>query len=223
MRPVRTFLLGVVSGVVAVVLGLVALVLVAGDPGRAGPVPRPSATPTALPSPPSDLGRGETWLQAVVLDSSAVVTPDAGFRDVRATGRDVRMTSAGLRAGMLRIEATLPFDAAARQIGSGLQLYAAGGGKAGVRRTATLLGRDVQVRATGTVRAVGGRLVIEPETVDLGGPDLLDDALSAAARRLVTIHHTVQGLPAGMRLTRVTVTDGGFRATLDGSDVVLTG
>jgi hypothetical protein len=222
VRPVRTFLLGVVAGVVAVALGLVALVLVAGDSGTASPVPQPRAPATALPAPPSDLRRGETWLQTVVLDSSAVVTPDGGFRDVRATGRDVRMTSAGLRAGTLRVEATLPFDAAARQIGPEVRLYAVGDGKVGVRRTATLLGRDLQVRASGTVRAVGGRLVIEPETVDLGGPDLLDSALSAAARRLVTIHHTVRGLPAGMRLTRVSVTDGGFRATLDGSDVVLT-
>ena len=223
MTPVRAFLLGVLSGVVAVVLGLAALVLVAGDPGTAAPPPPPGVSATPLPSPPGDLRRGETWLQAVALDSSVAITPDGAFRDVRATGRDVRMTSAGLRAGTLRIEATLPFDAAARQIGSGVQLYAAGGGRAGIRRNATLLGRDVQVQATGTVRAVGGRLVIEPETVDLGGPDLLDTALSAAARRLVTIHHTVQGLPAGMRLTHVTVTEAGFRATLDGNDVVLTG
>ncbi|WP_177180248.1 LmeA family phospholipid-binding protein [Pedococcus cremeus] len=222
----RTFLLGLVTGVLAVVVGLAAVVLVAADPGRpgaAGVPPQPGATSRPLPSPPTDLRRGETWLQAVVLDSSAVLTSDGGFRDVHATGQDVRMTSSGLRAGTLRLVATLPFDAAARQVGRGVQLYAAGGGKAGVRRTTTLLGRQVQVRATGTVRAVGGQLVIEPETVDLGGPEVLDAALSATVRRLVTIRHTVQGLPAGMRLTHVEVTDGGFRATLDGTGVVLTG
>lgn len=223
MRGVRTFLLGVVAGVVAVVLGLAAVVLVAGDPGRPGAVPQPGATSRPLPSPPSDLRRGETWLQAVDLDSTAVLSPDGGFRDVRATGQDVRMTSTGLRVGTLRLQATLPFDAAARQVGRGVQLYAAGGGKAGVRRTATVLGRQVQVRATGTVRAVAGQLVIEPETVDLGGPQVLDAALSATVRRLVTIRHTLKGLPAGMRLTHVEVTDGGFRATLDGTGVVLTG
>ena len=63
--------------------------------------------------------------------------------------------------------------------------------------------------------------MIEPETVDLGGPDLVDGALSAAARRLVTIRHTVEGLPDGMRLVRVTVTDNGFRALLEGSNVAL--
>lgn len=223
MTGVRTFLLGLVTGVLAVVVGLAAVVLVAADPGRPGATPQPGATSRPLPSPPTDLRRGETWLQAVVLDSSAVLTSEGGFRDVHATGQDVRMTSSGLRAGTLRLVATLPFDAAARQVGRGVQLYAAGGGKAGVRRTTTLLGRQVQVRATGTVRAVDGQLVIEPETVDLGGPEVLDAALSATVRRLVTIRHTVQGLPAGMRLTHVEVTDGGFRATLDGSGVVLTG
>jgi hypothetical protein len=37
----------------------------------------------------------------------------------------------------------------------------------------------------------------------------------------VTIRHTVEGLPEGMRLTRVTVSDNGFRATLEGSNVTL--
>jgi hypothetical protein len=51
---------------------------------------------------------------------------------------------------------------------------------------------------------------------------VLDSALSTAARRLVTIRHTVTGLPSGVRLTGVKVLQGGFRASLSGSDVVLT-
>lgn len=219
----RRFLLGVVTGVLAVVAGLGAVLLAASEPGgTASSVPSPDASATAAPAPPRDLRPGETWLATVELDSSAVVTPDGGFRDVHATGHDVRMTTHGLRAGALRIEATLPFDAAARQIGDGVQLYAAGSGRAGIRRTASVLGRDIVARATGTVTAVDGQLVIEPETVDLGGPGWLDAGLSAAARRLVTVHHTVQGLPQGMRLTRVSVADGGFRVQLDGTGVVLT-
>ena len=41
------------------------------------------------------------------------------------------------------------------------------------------------------------------------------------ARRLVTVRHAVQGLPQGMRLTGVSVVDGGFRAHLEGSGLVL--
>ena len=66
---------------------------------------------------------------------------------------------------------------------------------AGVRREASLFGRQVTVQATGTVSAVDGQLVIEPETVDLGGPDLVDGALSAAARRLVTIRTPSRASP----------------------------
>ena len=116
----RRFLLGVVTGVLAVVAGLGAVLLAASEPGgTASPAPSPDAPATAAPSPPRDLRPGETWLASVELDSSAVVTPDGGFRDVHATGRDVRMTAQGLRAGTLRIEATLP-SAAARQIGDGV-------------------------------------------------------------------------------------------------------
>lgn len=216
----RRFLLGVVTGVVAVAVALVAVVLAASQPGGATAPLAPSATATAG-APPGDLRAGETWLETVELDSRSVLTPDGPFRDVRATGSDVRMSEQGLRAGTLRLDATLPFDAAARQIGQGLQLYAAGAGRAGVRRTASFLGRTLVVRATGTVTADRGQLVIEPETVDLGGPGWLDAGLSAAARRLVTVRHDVQGLPRGMRLTRVSVVDGGFRAHLEGSGVVL--
>lgn len=219
----RRFLLGVVTGVVAVAVALVAVVLAASQPGGATASPAPSATATATAgAPPRDLRAGETWLETVELDSRSVLTPDGPFRDVRATGSDVRMSEQGLQAGTLRLDATLPFDAAARQIGQGVQLYAAGAGRAGVRRTASFLGRTVVVRATGTVIADRGQLVIEPETVDLGGPGWLDAGLSAAARRLVTVRHAVQGLPKGMRLTRVSVVDGGFRAHLEGSGVVLT-
>lgn len=217
----RRFLLGVVTGVVAVAVALVAVVLAASQPDGATASPAPSATTTAG-APPRDLRAGETWLEAVELDSRSVLTPDGPFRDVRATGSDVRMSGQGLRAGTLRLDATLPFEAAARQIGQDVQLYAAGAGRAGVRRTATFLGRTVVVRATSTVTADRGQLVIEPETVDLGGPGWLDAGLSAAARRLVTVRHAVQGLPQGMRLTRVSVVDGGFRAHLEGSGVVLT-
>ena len=76
--------------------------------GPPPPPPHQYAPAIAAPVPPRDLRQGETWLASVDLDSSAVVTPDGGFRDVHATGRDVRMTAQGLRAGAPpRIEASL--------------------------------------------------------------------------------------------------------------------
>lgn len=215
----RTFLLGLLTGLLAaalVVAGLIASVLALPQDE-----PPPSAPPVAIPGAPTRLEPGQTWLSAVVLDSTAVLTQDGQLRDVRATGRDVSLTNDGLTAGSLTIDAVLPFTSAADQVGDGVVLYAAGSGRAGLRRTVSLLGRDVPVTATGTVRVEDGLLVIEPETVDLGGPDFLDSAASAAVRRLVTVRQQVEGLPQGMRLTRVEVVSTGFRVHLEGRRIAL--
>ncbi|MGZ6674792.1 MAG: hypothetical protein ACXVFM_20835, partial [Solirubrobacteraceae bacterium] len=95
----RTFLLGVVVGLLIVVVGAGALLVAVGHPGGTAAPPAPSAT--ASLTPPSDLRKGETWLRTAVLDSSAVVTTEGGFQDIHATASDVRMTSHGLRAGAL--------------------------------------------------------------------------------------------------------------------------
>lgn len=217
----RTFLLGIVVGLLIVVVGAGALLVSVSHPRDTSARP-PSSTAKASLTPPSDLRKGETWLRTAVLDSSAVVTTEGGFQDVHATASDVRMSSRGLRVGALAIDATLPFTTAARQVGGGVQLYAAAGGLAGVRRPTDLLGRTILLQATGAVTAQGGQLVIEPQTVDLGGPSALNGVLSAAARSLVTIRQTVQGLPHGMQLTHVTVGPNGFRVHLEGAGVVLT-
>ncbi len=115
----------------------------------------------------------------------------------RANGSGVRFGADGLQAARLDLAATLPFATVAEQVGDGVRLYAVSGGLAGVERTATILGRDVTIRATGTVRADRGQLLIEPETVDLGGPSFVDSAASAAARSLVTIRQDVPGVPGG--------------------------
>ena len=100
-------------------------------------------------------------------------------------------------------------------------VYDAGNGKTGVERTVTILGRDITLKATGTVTADGGQLLIEPETVDLGGPSFLDSAASGIARNLATIRQDVPGVPAGMSLTGIEVTPQGFDARLNGNDVVI--
>lgn len=48
-----------------------------------------------------------------------------------------------------------------------------------------------------------GQLLIEPETVDLGGLSFLDSAVSALARSLATVRQDVPGAPEGMSLTAV--------------------
>ena len=69
--------------------------------------------------------------------------------------------------------------------------------------------------------ADGGQLLIEPETIDLGGPSFLDSAASSLARGLATIRQDVPGVPTGMSLDEVQVTPQGFDARLSGTDVVI--
>jgi hypothetical protein len=184
-------------------------------PGTQRPV---TPAPGSPEQPPDNVAPGETWLGDVELRSSQVQTADGPLRDVHAQGSAVTLTADGLRAGRLTIDATLPFETAADQIGEGIELFPVGE-LAGMRRSVELLGRQVDIEATGRVRAEGGRLVIEPETVDLGSFEWIDRIASAAVRSLVTIRHTVTGIPAGMGLDTVDVRPDGFRVELSGSDV----
>ena len=213
----RSFAAGLGTGLLVAVLAVIALLVLisspsGGDPGGAPPPTSPTPAPTTPPAP------GETRLADVELSSSDVVTSDGPLRDVRAVGSGVVLDEDGLTADRLDIEATLPFGTAAEQIGDGVELFAAGE-LTGLRRSIEFLGRTVDIEATGRVSAQDGRLVIEPETVDLGSADWIDQVASAAVRSLITIRHTVTGIPEGMRLEAVQVQPEGFRVDLTGTDV----
>ncbi len=219
----RRFLAGMATMLALVVAAAWILVSYAGDLGTRTPHEVPLGPGVSPSAPPTDLGPGETWLGDVDLTSSALVTPEGPLRNVHATGTNVRVTAGGLRVGAVTVTATLPFDVAATQVGHGVVLYDAGGGLAGVRRTATVLGQDLTIRATGAVSAVNGDLRIEPRTIDVGLPGFVNDALTAAAQEVVTIQQSIQGIPPGLRLTAVTVRPDGFAATLKGTDVTIAG
>ena len=213
----RSFAAGLGTGLLVAVLAVIALLLLisspsGGDPGGAPPPTSPTPAVTTPPAP------GETRLADVELSSSDVVTADGPLREVRAAGSGVVLDEDGLTADRLDIEATLPFGTAAEQIGDGVELFAAGE-LTGLRRSIEFLGRTVDIEATGRVSAQDGRLVIEPETVDLGSADWIDQVASAAVRSLITIRHTVTGIPEGMRLEAVQVQPDGFRVDLTGTDV----
>lgn len=219
----KRFLAGMATMLVLVVVtGLVAASRL-GSLGTTTPHAVPMGPGVSPSAPPTDLGPDETWLGDVDLTSSALVTPDGPLRDVHATGTNVRVTTTGLRVGAVTLVATLPFEVAAEQVGHDVRLYDAGGGLAGIARSATVLGQDLTIRATGKVSAAAGDLLIEPQTIDVGMPGLVNDALSGVVRELVTVRQSIQGLPPGLRLTAVTVGANGFRATLTGTDVTIAG
>ncbi|MBR7743043.1 LmeA family phospholipid-binding protein [Phycicoccus sp. BSK3Z-2] len=216
----KNFLLGVVTTLAVLAVGGAVLLASLGSGAEPLDLP-PSAAPATPAQAPDDLGPQETWLGSVDLSSQGVVAPDGSLADVTAQGTGVRFGPDGLRAQRLDIDATVPFDVVAEQIGDGVRLYAANEGRTGIERTASVLGRDVTIRATADVSAQDGRLLIEPATVDVGGPSFLDAAISAVARTLVTFRQDVPGVPEGMALREVTTGAAGFAVTLQGRDVVV--
>ena len=105
-------------------------------------MPSPTASGPA-PQQPDDLEPDETWLGSVELRSQDVVSAEAELADVVASGSGVRFSPEGLRADRLDIDATIPFETVAEQVGEDVRIYPAGGGLAGIERQVTLLGRDV--------------------------------------------------------------------------------
>lgn len=220
---VKDWLIGATGMLVVLAAAAAALWWAVTDsPGSA-----PTETPVVEPGgpvraePPVRLRPDEVWLADLALDTEQVVTADSTLRDVRARGLDVVTGPTGLVASRVTVDATVPFEVVADELGGGAEVRAAEDGQATVLTTIEALGRELDVTATGTVEVVAGRLVVEPRSIDLGGPGFLSDALAAVVRRLVTIEHEVAGLPEGLVLEDVSVRADGFRARLRGQDVVL--
>ncbi|MGV0110315.1 LmeA family phospholipid-binding protein [Arthrobacter sp. CP30] len=203
--------------------GMVVLVLIAGsilwwivsepaDAGSAGPVPsEPSSSSpdggAGAPAPPADLSDDEVWFGDLRLDAGTVLASSSMLTDVRAVGRDVVTGPDGL--------------VVAADLGGGAEVRPAEDGQATVVRTVEALGRDLRVTATGTVDVEDGRLVLEPRSIDVGGPDFLSGAIATIVRNSVSLEHEIEGLPEGLVLEDVVVRDDGFRAALIGEDVLL--
>lgn len=225
-RRAKDLLLGAVGMLLVLLVALVVLWWLVTDPvdeGEGRPVAPPAgdAGGGRASQPPADLGEDESWFEELTLDASSLVNKGSRLRDVSAVGQDVVTSSETVVAGLVSVEATVPFEVVADEIGDRTAVGAAGDGQAVVYRTVEVLGRDLSVTATGTVEAEAGRIVVEPSSIDLGGPDFLSDATAAVVRRLVTIEHDIEGLPDGLVLEDVDVQGDGFRAYLRGEDVQL--
>lgn len=221
---VRDWLIGALGMLIVLVLALGVVWWRMTTPSEAGGSSAGGSgadRPVDSPTLPADLGDEEIWLADLDLDAVAVVLPDSTLRDVHATGHGVRSGPHGLVADHVAVVATVPFDEIAAELGGDTAVRAAEGGQATVVRTVEVLGRDLTVVATGTVEVENGLLVVEPRSIDLGGPDVLSRATATMVRRLVTIEHAIDGLPEGLDLQEVDVQDDGFRAHLEGENVIV--
>ncbi|MHA7240407.1 LmeA family phospholipid-binding protein [Arthrobacter sp. TMS1-12-1] len=224
---VRDWLIGALGMLLVLAVAVVVLWWAVTSPAGAGPSAPPVVESGAQPStqppsePPAGLGEDEVWLADLELDAGTVVAAGSTLQDVRAVGQGVVTGPGGLVADRLAVDATVPFDVVAAELGDGTVVRPADDGQATVVRTVEALGRDLDVTATGTVEVEGGRLVMEPRSIDVGGPGFLSQGIAAVVRRFVTIEHEIEGLPDGLVLRDVTVQDDGFRADLTGEDVAL--
>lgn len=226
-RRVKDWLIGAVGTLLVLALAAALLWWAVTDPAdeesAASPEPPVGTRPAPDGGPPVDVDEDEVWLGDLDLQADAVLTPRSPLRDVRATGHDVVAGPDGVVAERLTVEATVPFGVVAEELGGESVVRAADDGQAAVVRDVEALGRQWRVVATGSVEVVGDRLVVEPSSIDVGGPDFLASAFAAVVRQLVTIEHQVEGLPDGVVLHDVTVRDDGFRVELHGEDVALVG
>ena len=223
MNPrLRDGLLGAAVAVVVLALAVGIFLWSISDPAQGGAAAPSTPSPSTgeLAGPPTDLDPAEMWLDDLVLDAGTVVLPDSTLRDVTVAAQDARTGPDGLMAAAMVVDATVPFEVVAAQIGEDAVVRSGGSSsEAVVERTVEIGGRSFDVVATGEVDVVDGRLVVEPTTIDLGGPSFLAGLLGTVVRGLVTIEHEVDGLPEGLDLQDVVVQDDGFRAHLRGDDV----
>ena len=189
--------------------------------------PDPESSPTPVPSgtsttgPPSDLGKNEIWLGNMDVRADMVVLPQSSLINVEASGHGARSGPKGVVIEWLEIQATIPFADVAAEIGDDTRVSPGPDGQARMERALDVMGRQITVVATGTVEVKNGLLVVEPLSIDVGGPDAISKALATLVREFVTIEHPIEGLPQNLILQDVAVQEGGFQANLSGQNVVL--
>lgn len=182
----------------------------------------PSRVPQGELAPPDGLPEDQLWLGNVSISSRSLIAAATPLHDVQGSGRNIISGKDGIRAEWVRLTGTVPFDVVATEMGPDTSLERVGQSEVRVLRTIELLGRTIDAVATGTVHVVEGRLVMEPVNVRIIGAGFLDSVLTELAKRYVNIAHEIEGLPEGLVLQHVSIVRGGFRATLEGTDVLLT-
>lgn len=170
-----------------------------------------------------------TQLASGTLDEVTATVPGATLEGIPvtdvtldATGVNVR-PSAGQHASAAyaTIAATIPTASLENVVKdrSGLTVQLAVEGTT-VKASGTVLGLPLVL--TLVPRVDNGRLLVDAQGLTLGGREITTQSLPSALRgRVSGIEVPVQGLPAGLALTRADVVPTGLRITADGSNVAV--
>lgn len=188
-------------------------------PGVTGTAASSPAAPTsAADAPPADLPEGHAWMPTLDLTTSRVFSGARDLRNVHVVGSGVRLApDSSMTASTLDVDADVPFSVIEAEAGRGVRLSPGGtADTVAVALPVTVLGRTVNLAGIARVTPDGERIAIDPESVT--GAGLLDGALG----HLPAIRRPVSGLPGGMRVSQISVTDTGFRVHATGNDVTVT-
>lgn len=189
----------------------------------ASPATNPNAStaadavaPTAAPAP---LQGDDLWAHGVDLTAPRVRTARGDLLDVRVVASGAGATHTGIQGRNVGVDATVPFATVEKQIGQGISLRPAPGGRVVAIANIRVLGRDLPIEALGAVSAEEGLLIVRPVRLRVAGSGFFDAVLGEVARRTLTISQPVPGLPEGLALQTITVRDDGFRVHVAGKDV----
>lgn len=156
----------------------------------------------------------------VLLDGTRAKHVHVALRDVRTDPFLVNGDLDSVRAGTARIVGSVPFGALPLPHGVTAKRAGDTGDRMRLSGTVTILGQELRISAVVTVSLQDGDVELSPRHVKVLGP-----LPSAAATALVSdqLSATVQpaGLPRGMDITSLSVTNTGVRIRAHGTDVTL--
>ncbi|RZS90777.1 DUF2993 family protein [Motilibacter rhizosphaerae] len=143
-------------------------------------------------------------------------------RDVHLDLRDVHPTSPrAVDVGRLDGSVRVPYSELETLAKLPSGALSSSGGALVVHRTVPVAGRQTDVQGTVSLRASGTHVVLVPRGVRVVGGAALPAATLGKVRGLLGGSYAVPGLPAGVRLTKVTPGANGVVLTVSGTDLHL--
>ena len=170
-----------------------------------------------------------TQLMSGTLEEVTATAAGATLEGIPVTDVAVAATQVTVRppagqqpsAGHATIAATIPSASLEKVVKdkTGLTVQLAVSGSA-VKATGNVLGLPLTLNLV--PRVEGGKLLVDAQALTLGGREITAQSLPSALRGKVSgIEVPVEGLPAGLVLSRADVVPTGVRITADGTNVVV--
>lgn len=219
----KSFVIGVTVGILLSLAALITALLLVSTPATGDVAQPPAVAKSAVTAPTTNTAVDATHLGESKLTAATLATTAGTLRNVTAQGIGIRVQGSTIHAEAMTVTATVTYDQVADHFGPGTTVRYHSTDQLRVERQVNVLGRLVPVAATGTMTLDEGDLIVTPTEINLGGPQWLDAITTDVVKEFVTSRQPIDGLPPGLKLTKVTATSDGLDVTLAGKNVQLTG